>query len=169
MRNRSEGDATEHVNRADPIVFRNSTCEGCGTAESVYWHNRFENATMPSAKNVLGTNLQPCSMKPLTGFYRNGCCDTGPDDVGQHLVCTRVTAEFLAHQRSIGNDLSTPHPLYGFPGLKPGDQWCVCVTRWKQSFEAGMAAPVVLEATHISTLEYVDLDDLKKNAVTQSV
>ncbi len=124
---------------------------------------------MPTAKNVLGGPLQSCSTKPLTGFYRNGCCDTGAEDIGLHLVCTQVTAEFLAHQRSIGNDLSTPYPAYGFPGLRPGDRWCVCVERWKQSLEAGMAAPVVLEATHISTLEYVDLEDLQRLAVTQAV
>jgi uncharacterized protein (DUF2237 family) len=120
---------------------------------------------MATAKNVLGGPLKPCSFDPLTGFYRNGCCDTGTDDIGLHLVCTRVTAEFLAHQRSIGNDLSTPNPWYNFPGLKPGDQWCVCVSRWKESLDAGVAAPVVLEATHISALEFVDLEDLKKYAV----
>jgi uncharacterized protein (DUF2237 family) len=124
---------------------------------------------MATAKNVLGGPLQSCSTKPLTGFYRNGCCDTGAEDIGLHLVCTQVTAEFLAHQRAIGNDLSTPYPVYGFPGLRPGDRWCVCVQRWKQSLEAGMAAPVVLEATHISTLEYVDLEDLQRLAVTQAV
>ncbi len=124
---------------------------------------------MATAKNVLGGPLQSCSTKPLTGFYRNGCCDTGMDDVGLHLVCTQVTAEFLAHQREIGNDLSTPYPAYGFPGLRPGDRWCLCVERWKQSLIAGVAAPVVLEATHISTLEFVDLEDLQRLAVTQSV
>ena len=124
---------------------------------------------MATAKNVLGGPLQSCSTKPLTGFYRNGCCDTGMDDVGLHLVCTQVTAQFLAHQREIGNDLSTPYPAYGFPGLRPGDRWCLCVERWKQSLIAGVAAPVVLEATHISTLEFVDLEDLQRLAVTQSV
>jgi uncharacterized protein len=119
---------------------------------------------MPTAKNVLGTPLKTCSLDPLTGFYRNGCCDTGADDTGLHLVCTHVTAEFLAHQRSIGNDLSTPFPLYGFPGLKPGDRWCVCVQRWVQSYDAGVIAPVVLEATHISALEFVDLEVLQKHA-----
>ena len=113
---------------------------------------------MSNAKNVLGGPLLTCSMNPLTGFYRNGCCDTGPDDEGLHT-------EFLAHQREIGNDLSTPFPLYGFPGLKPGDRWCVCVTRWKASLEAGMACPVILEATHMHALEFVDLDDLKRLAV----
>lgn len=120
---------------------------------------------MANARNVLGGPLQPCSFDPLTGFYRNGCCDTGEDDLGLHLVCTQVTAEFLAHQQSIGNDLSTPMPYYRFPGLKPGDRWCVCVTRWKESLEAGMAAPVVLASTHMSTLEFVDLEDLKRHAV----
>jgi hypothetical protein len=104
-------------------------------------------------------------MQPLTGFYRDGCCNTGEDDVGLHLVCTQVTAEFLSHQRSLGNDLITPMPHYRFLGLKPGDRWCLCVQRWKQSFDAGYAAPVVLEATHISALEFVDLEDLKKHAV----
>jgi uncharacterized protein (DUF2237 family) len=117
-----------------------------------------------SAKNVLGQPLKTCSMKPLTGFYRDGCCNTGEDDHGLHLVCCQVTADFLAHQRSIGNDLITPVPYYRFPGLNPGDRWCVCVTRWKQSLEDGAACPVVLEATHISALEFVDLDDLKKHA-----
>ena len=95
---------------------------------------------MSSAKNVLGGPLQTCSMRPLTGFYRNGCCDTGPEDEGLHTICCQVTAEFLAHQREIGNDLSTPFPLFGFPGLQPGDRWCVCITRWKESFEAGRPA-----------------------------
>ena len=117
-----------------------------------------------SAKNVLGTPIQPCSMDPLTGFYRNGCCETGPDDMGLHLVCTRVTAEFLAHQRSVGNDLVTPMPHYAFAGLRPGDKWCVCVTRWKQSLEAGVAAPVYLDGTHMAALEFVDLEDLQRHA-----
>jgi uncharacterized protein (DUF2237 family) len=117
------------------------------------------------AMNVLGGQLKTCSTDPMTGWFRNGCCDTGPGDRGLHLVCCRVTAEFLAHQRSIGNDLMTPMPLYQFPGLKPGNQWCVCVTRWVESLAEGVACPVVLEATHISTLEFVALDDLKKHAV----
>jgi len=124
---------------------------------------------MATAKNVLGTPLKSCSTEPLTGFYRNGCCDTGPDDLGLHLVCTRVTAAFLAHQKQIGNDLSTPIREYGFPGLRPGDRWCLCVTRWKESFEAGIFAPVVLEATHMSTLEFVDLEDLQRHAVVELV
>jgi uncharacterized protein len=121
-----------------------------------------------AAKNVLGKPLKTCSTSPLTGFYRDGCCNTGEDDHGLHLVCCRVTADFLAHQRSVGNDLSTPVPYYGFPGLKPGDRWCVCVSRWKQSLEAGFACPVVLDATHISALEFVDLDDLKRHAAADA-
>jgi uncharacterized protein len=118
-----------------------------------------------NAKNVLGTALKSCSTAPMTGFFRDGCCNTGVDDMGLHLVCTQVTAEFLAHQKSVGNDLITPMPYYSFPGLKPGDRWCVCVTRWKQSLEAGFAAPVLLESTHMATLEYVDLEDLQTHAL----
>jgi uncharacterized protein (DUF2237 family) len=104
-------------------------------------------------------------MRPLTGFYRDGCCNTGPDDEGLHTICCQVTAEFLAHQKAIGNDLTTPFPMFGFPGLRPGDRWCVCITRWKESLEAGMACPVILEATHIHALEFVDLEDLQRLAV----
>lgn len=120
---------------------------------------------MATAKNVLGTALRPCSMKPLTGYFRNGCCDTGADDYGVHTVCVRVTAEFLAFSRVAGNDLSTPFPAYNFPGLRPGDQWCLCASRWKEALDADMAPPVILEATHIATLEFVDLEDLKRHAV----
>jgi uncharacterized protein (DUF2237 family) len=118
------------------------------------------------AKNVLGTDLQPCSMDPLTGWFRDGCCNTGPGDSGLHLVCVRVTDEFLRFSRRVGNDLSTPMPQYRFPGLKAGDQWCLCVTRWVEALEAGVAPKVVLEATHISTLEFASLEDLKTHAVT---
>lgn len=118
-----------------------------------------------AAKNVLGTELQICSTDPLTGFYRDGCCNTGRDDLGLHLVCTEVTEEFLDFSRRVGNDLSTPVPEWGFPGLRPGDRWCVCVERWKQAYEAGHAAPVVLEATHISALEFVSLEQLREYAV----
>jgi uncharacterized protein (DUF2237 family) len=120
---------------------------------------------MRQGKNVLGGPLQVCSVEPMTGWFRNGCCDTGPGDMGLHLVCTEVTEEFLEFSQRAGNDLSTPVPEYGFPGLKPGDRWCVCVERWKEAFEAGVAAPVVLEATHISTLEFVSLDELQQHAV----
>lgn len=116
------------------------------------------------ARNVLGTELQECSRDPLTGFYRDGCCTTGREDRGVHVVCARMTAEFLAYSRSVGNDLSTPRPDFAFPGLRPGDRWCLCAARWAQAHRAGMAPPVVLEATHISALEYADLDDLKSHA-----
>lgn len=120
---------------------------------------------MSTARNVLGTPLKSCSTQPLTGFYRNGCCDTGLDDVGLHTVCIRATADFLAFSQAVGNDLSTPMPMYAFPGLKPGDQWCLCAERWKQALDADMAPPVILEATHITTLEFVDLEDLKRYAL----
>jgi uncharacterized protein (DUF2237 family) len=120
---------------------------------------------MSTAKNVLGGPLQPCSTDPLTGYFRNGCCDTGADDYGIHVVCVRATREFLAFSQAAGNDLSTPFPAYGFPGLRPGDRWCLCASRWKEALEAGMAPPVVLEATHIAALEFVDLEDLKRFAV----
>jgi len=118
------------------------------------------------AKNVIGTELQPCGFDPLTGFYRDGCCNTGADDFGVHTVCIRATAEFLAFSASVGNDLSTAHPEHGFAGLVPGDQWCLCAARWQEAFEAGMAPPVVLESTHASTLEWVELGDLAQFAVT---
>lgn len=118
-------------------------------------------AKSSGAKNVLGTDLQTCGTDPLTGFYRDGCCNTGPEDLGLHLVCTVVTDEFLAFSQAAGNDLSTPMPEYGFPGLEAGDRWCLCAQRWKQALDAGYAAPVVLEATHISSLEFIDLEDLQ--------
>jgi uncharacterized protein (DUF2237 family) len=117
-------------------------------------------------RNVLGTDLVPCSMDPLTGYYRTGCCENRGDDPGMHVVCCRVTAEFLEFSAAAGNDLSTPMPQYGFAGLQPGDQWCVCADRWAEALAAGAACPVVLEATHMSALEYVDLDDLRAHAVT---
>jgi uncharacterized protein (DUF2237 family) len=120
---------------------------------------------MASAKNVLGTPLQTCSRDPMTGFFRDGCCNTGVEDAGMHLVCAVMTDEFLAFSKSRGNDLSTPMPHYAFPGLVEGDRWCLCVLRWKEAFEAGRAPRVVLNATHISTLEFVDLEDLRQYAV----
>jgi uncharacterized protein (DUF2237 family) len=117
---------------------------------------------MPEARNVLGGALQCCCKNPLTGFYRDGHCQTGPDDIGQHTLCTQVTQEFLSFSYASGNDLSTPRP--GFPGLKPGDKWCVCVARWKQALDAGMASPVVLEATHEKALEVVTMDELLMHA-----
>ncbi len=117
-------------------------------------------------RNVLGTKLEDCSHAPLTGFFRDGCCRTGQGDHGVHVVCARVTADFLAFSQSAGNDLSTPRPEYSFPGLKPGDAWCLCATRWAEAHRAGVAPPVVLEATHISALEFASLSDLRANAWT---
>lgn len=115
------------------------------------------------ALNVLGGPLQPCSTDPMTGFYRDGCCQTGADDQGVHVVCARVTAAFLTFSQSVGNDLSTPNPAYGFPGLVPGDQWCLCADRWREALDAGAAPDVVLEATHARALEWVSLDDLRRH------
>lgn len=120
------------------------------------------------ARNVLGEPLQTCSDKPLTGFYRDGCCNTGPEDTGVHTVCALMTAEFLEFSRSRGNDLSTPAPEFGFPGLKQGDRWCLCAARWKEALEAGMAPRVVLTATREATLEIVPLGELKRYAVDLS-
>lgn len=120
---------------------------------------------MAGAKNVLGGTLQPCCMSPRTGFFRNGKCETGPDDFGLHLVCAQMTEEFLEFSFDAGNDLSTPNPDYDFPGLTPEICWCLCVERWKEALEAGVAPPVVLAATHMSALEFVDLEDLVKHAV----
>ena len=120
---------------------------------------------MPQPKNVLGTELQTCSTDPMTGFYRDGCCRTGKDDLGLHVVCVKVTEEFLAFSQQVGNDLSTPNPMYSFPGLVPGDRWCLCAQRWQQALEAGMAPPVVLEASHISALEFIDLEDLEAHSI----
>ena len=119
---------------------------------------------MSTARNVLGTPLTTCSTEPLTGWRRNGCCDSGPGDTGMHILCAVMTASFLAFSREAGNDLSTPRPEYGFPGLQPGDRWCLCVSRWVEADHAEVAPPVVLEATHISTLEFVELNRLKEMA-----
>jgi uncharacterized protein (DUF2237 family) len=121
------------------------------------------------AKNVLGDELESCSTQPMTGFYRDGCCNTGRDDAGLHLVCAEMTDEFLAFSKSRGNDLSTPMPHYDFPGLVEGDRWCLCVMRWKEAYEAGMAPLVNLRATHISALEFVDLEVLREYATGDSL
>jgi uncharacterized protein (DUF2237 family) len=110
---------------------------------------------MEPQTNVHGEPLEICSLDPVTGFYRDGYCNTGPDDIGSHTVCTVVTAEFLEHQRLVGNDLVTPLPQYGFPGLVPGDRWAVCASRWLESYDAGVRAPVVLRATHVAALDAV--------------
>ena len=118
-----------------------------------------------SDRNVLGGPLEPCGMDPLTGFHRDGCCRTGPDDLGSHTICAVVTADFLEHQRSIGNDLTTPMPMYRFPGLRPGDRWCVTAANWLRAHEDGAAAFVVLASTHERALEIVGLDTLREHAV----
>jgi uncharacterized protein (DUF2237 family) len=120
---------------------------------------------MSDDKNVLGEPLQLCCKAPMTGFHRDGCCRTGPEDHGVHSVCTRMTEEFLRFSAARGNDLSTPRPEYGFPGLRPGDGWCLCAARWKEALEAGVAPPVVLEATHEDTLRFVSLEVLRAHAV----
>jgi uncharacterized protein (DUF2237 family) len=118
-----------------------------------------------SERNVLGGELEPCGTEPLTGFYRDGCCNTGPEDVGSHTICAVVTAEFLEHQRSIGNDLITPLPGYRFPGLQPGDRWCVTAANWLRAHEDGAAAFVVLASTHQRALEVVPFEALAEHAV----
>lgn len=114
---------------------------------------------------MLGAELEPCSTDPLTGFFRDGCCRTGPQDLGSHTICAVVTAEFLEHQRGIGNDLSTPVPEYGFPGLVPGDRWCVTAANWARAYRAGVAAPVVLGSTHEAVLSIVPLAALEEHAI----
>jgi len=118
--------------------------------------------------NVLGGPLEECGTDPLTGFFRDGCCTTGPEDLGSHTVCAVMTAEFLAFSRAAGNDLSTPAPDSGFPGLKPGDRWCLCAPRWQEALDAGLAPRVVLRATHEGALAYCSLADLKRYAVDLS-
>lgn len=122
---------------------------------------------MRRAKNVLGTELEECSLDPVTGFYRDGCCNTGAEDLGLHTVCAEMTDEFLAFSKSRGNDLSTPNEMYEFPGLRAGDRWCLCVLRWKEAFEANMAPRVVLNATHMSVLEFINLEDLQQFATQE--
>lgn len=119
-------------------------------------------------KNVLGTKLNICCLSPVTGFYRNGRCDTGSEDLGMHTVCAQVTAEFLEFSQKRGNDLSTPVPGYDFPGLQPGDRWCLCVLRWKEALEAGVAPPIILEACHESVLQYVPLEKLQEFSLVEN-
>ncbi len=118
-----------------------------------------------TAKNVLGTSLVPCSTEPMTGYFRDGCCNTSADDQGAHTVCVETTEQFLAFSKDSGNDLSTPHPQFGFPGLQPGDRWCLCAARWVEAMEAGKAPRVVLESTHARTLEFVPLAMLQRYAI----
>jgi hypothetical protein len=115
--------------------------------------------------NVLGEPLDPCSVDPLTGYFRDGCCRTDASDRGSHTVCAVVTEDFLSFSRARGNDLVTPRPAFGFPGLRPGDRWCLCVSRWKEALDAGVAPPVVLRATHVRALDLVSLEDLTTRAI----
>jgi len=121
-------------------------------------------ASRDNAHNVQGGPLASCGAAPIAGFYRNGCCDTGPDDTGMHTVCAVMTAEFLVFSKLSGNDLSTPQPETGFPGLFPGDHWCLCVGRWREAMAAGVAPPVIMAATHEETLAVVLLEDLERHA-----
>lgn len=120
---------------------------------------------MANATNVLGTALATCCTSPMTGFYRDGCCNTGGGDMGVHIVCAQMTPEFLAFTKAQGNDLSTPMPAFEFPGLKPGDRWCLCAARWQEALEAGVAPPVLLQATHATAVEHVSLADLTDHAL----
>ena len=120
---------------------------------------------MPAERNVLGEPLESCGTDPMTGFFRDGCCSTGPEDLGSHTICAVVTAEFLEHQRAIGNDLSTPMPAYRFAGLVPGDRWCVTAVNWLRAYEDGAASYVVLASTHARALDVVPLDALRERAV----
>ncbi|HEY9671338.1 MAG TPA: DUF2237 domain-containing protein [Waterburya sp.] len=129
--------------------------KGCGKEVTV----------MTNARNVLGGELETCCTSPMTGFYRDGQCNTGAGDFGAHVVCAQMTEEFLAFTKSRGNDLSTPVPAFDFPGLKPGDRWCLCALRWKEALDAGAAPPLVLSATHASAVEYVSLAELQQYAL----
>ena len=124
-----------------------------------------ERRTAAGAFNVLGGPLAPCGLDPVTGFYRDGCCNTGYEDVGIHVVCAKMTREFMAYSKRSGNDLTAPAPEVGFPVLKPGDRWCLCVGRWKEALDAGAAPPVILQATHEEALAVVPLADLKRHAI----
>lgn len=123
---------------------------------------------MADELNVLGEPLQSCSDEPLAGFFRDGCCRTGRQDLGAHVICARVTAEFLEYSRRRGNDLVTAQPASGFPGLRPGDRWCLCAARWKEALAAGVAPRVILQATHVQALEIVEMEDLKRHALDLS-
>jgi uncharacterized protein (DUF2237 family) len=134
------------------------------------WRSGPRETTMArnSDLNVFGEPLAPCSTNPLTGFFRDGCCATGPEDAGRHVVCAEVSPAFLAFSQARGNDLTTPRPELGFPGFKPGDRWCLCASRWKEAFDAGMAPRVVLQSTHEAVLDVVDFADIKRCALDLS-
>ncbi len=125
-------------------------------------------ATISESVNILGKPLEPCSMEPVTGFFRDGCCNTCDEDVGSHTVCVQISTDFLEYSRFAGNDLSTPHPEFGFPGLTAGDRWCLCAGRWLQAYEKGMAPQIFVNNTHIKALEIIPLELLRQYAVTIS-
>jgi uncharacterized protein len=149
------------VSLAQNKVPANKSKAGCGPVAETNLKKKMENQTKKDEKNVLGTELQMAGKSPITGFYRDGFCSTGIDDRGIHVVAAVVTDKFLQYSKSRGNDLITPYPAYGFPGLKAGDKWCLCAARWKEAYDAGVAPPVVLEATHEKALEYATLEELK--------
>ncbi|MDZ7897392.1 MAG: DUF2237 domain-containing protein [Arcicella sp.] len=140
----------------------NQSKAGCGPVKETNKNIIMENEKASHGKNVLGTDLKIAGTSPLTGFYRDGYCSTGAADRGIHVVAAVVTNEFLQYSKARGNDLITPSPTYGFPGLKAGDKWCLCAARWKEAYDAGVAPPVVLEATHEKALEFATLEELKK-------
>lgn len=140
----------------------NQSKAGCGPVKETNKYIIMENEKNSHGKNVLGTDLKIAGTSPITGFYRDGFCSTGAADRGIHVVAAVVTNEFLQYSKARGNDLITPYPAYGFPGLKAGDKWCLCAARWKEAYDAGVAPPVVLEATHEKALEYATLEELKK-------
>ena len=146
---------------AQKKVSVNQSKPGCGPVAAKKQKNNMANATKPDEKNVLGTPLAMAGKSPITGFYRDGFCLTGDLDGGVHVVAAVVTDKFLQYSKARGNDLITPYPAYGFPGLKAGDKWCLCAARWKEAYDAGVAPPVVLEATHQKALEYATLEELK--------
>lgn len=158
--------------RPQPLIGANGSAPRCFCGSDVGAGPADECAcecadTLPTMRqlNVLGEDLQACSSDPITGYYRTGCCENRGDDPGMHVVCAVMTDDFLAYSMSVGNDLSTPMPQYGFAGLREGDQWCLCAARWQQAFEAGKAPKVRLSATHLSALEYSTLADLRSHAV----
>ena len=136
-----------------------------GSVAKFRWSNDATRLASRMPTNVLGTDLRACCSDPVTGFYRDGYCRTGPEDVGLHTVCAEMTRDFLDYSVLMGNDLVTSHPEGGFAGLKPGDRWCICVSRWKQALDRGVAPPVDLEATHSSALEFVSLEELQAHAL----
>jgi len=149
------------VNRSLVAVDSDDVELGCGAVRG----GLVRHAGRVTERNVLGDELQPCGTDPMTGFFRDGCCATGPEDLGSHTICAVVTAEFLDHQRRIGNDLSTPHPQYRFPGLVPGDRWCVTAMNWARAYTDGVAAPVVLASTNEAVLAVVPLAALREHAI----